>query len=380
MEGLATEQMLICLAIVVAALALSLLFSRKVVRAAGLWVMRTKNPTAEAILAGLVPAIRFIPIVAAAFAITVVVEASADAKAVVFKVDRSLIVFVLFLALFGIVAPAFDTVEARSTVIGDAMAGWAIRVARIVIVLLGIGVVLEIWDIHVGPVLAGLGLVGAAVALGAQDLFKNLIAGIFVIGEQRFESGDWVRVDGVVEGTVEAIGLRATRIRRFDLAPVFVPNSKLADNALTNFSKMTYRRISWIIGLEYGATVDQLRQIRDEIEAYIQGNDAFVKSDVAPCFVRIDSFADSSINMMIYCFTRTIDWGEWLKTKEAFAYALKGIVEQAGSGFAFPSRSIYVETVPTAAELYPLHQQASENTIQRQNTSHEEASTASTGP
>ena len=75
------------------------------------------------------------------------------------------------------------------------------------------------------------GLVGAAVALGAQDLFKNLIAGIFIIGEQRFQTGDWISVDGIVEGTIEFIGLRTTKVRRFDMAPVFVPNSKLADNA-----------------------------------------------------------------------------------------------------------------------------------------------------
>ena len=123
----------------------------------------------------------------------------------------------------------------------------------------GAATILEIWGIKIGPILAGLGLFGVAVALGAQDLFKNLISGFLVIAEKRFNPGDWIRVDGEVEGTVETINFRSTLVRRFDKAPVFVPNSKLSDNSVINFSSMTFRRIYWVIGVEYRTTVDQLR-------------------------------------------------------------------------------------------------------------------------
>ena len=109
---------------------------------------------------------------------------------------------------------------------------------------------------------------------------------------------------------------------------------------------MTYRRIYWTIGVQYRTSVEQLRQIRDQIEAYVTESAAFVDPAEASTFVRIDAFSDSAIDIMLYCFTVTTNWGEWLQIKEELAYKIKDIVEGAGSGFAFPSRSLYVETLP----------------------------------
>jgi MscS family membrane protein len=176
-------------------------------------------------------------------------------------------------------------------------------------------------------------------------LFKNLIAGMLILIERRFSHGDWILVDGVVEGLVENFGFRSTLVRRFDKAPVFVPNAMLSDNPVVNFSRMTYRRIFWKIGVLYGTSVDQLREIRDRIEQYVVESDDFAdpSSEVAT-FVRVDSFNDSSIDIMLYCFTKTKVWGEWLEIKERLAFHVKDVVEEAGSGFAFPSRSLYIET------------------------------------
>ncbi len=199
---------------------------------------------------------------------------------------------------------------------------------------------------QIGPIIAGAGLFGVAVALGAQDLFKNLIAGVLIIGEKRFRKGDWINVEGVVEGTVELIGFRSTVIRRFDQAPVLVPNAQLSDTAVTNFSEMTYRRIYWHIGVVYDTSVDQLREIRDNIEDYLVNNDDIVPADQVQLFVRIDRFNDSSIDILVYCFTHVTKWGEWLKVKEQLAYKIMDIVHAAGSSFAFPSTSLYVESLP----------------------------------
>jgi MscS family membrane protein len=224
---------------------------------------------------------------------------------------------------------------------------WLVKAIKIAFVFIGAATILEIWGIQVAPLIAGLGLFGVAVALGAQDLFKNLIAGILIIAEKRFANGDWIRVDDVVEGTVESIGFRSTRIRRFDKAPVQVPNSQLSDRAVTNFSAMTHRRIYWTIGVEYRTSVEQLRQIRDEIEKYVLDDPDFAKPPEVATFVRIDRFSDSSIDIMLYCFTVTTSWGEWLEIKERLAYRIKEIVEGAGSAFAFPSQSLYVEAMPS---------------------------------
>jgi MscS family membrane protein len=145
---------------------------------------------------------------------------------------------------------------------------------------------------------------------------------------------------------VETIGFRSTLVRRFDKAPVYVPNTALSDHAVTNFSQMTYRRINWTIGVEYRTTTPQLRTIRDDIESYLRSSSDIAQPPGAPMAVRIDAFSDSSIDILVYCFTVTTDWGEWLRVKEALAYRVREIVERAGASFAFPSQSIYVESLP----------------------------------
>ena len=267
--------------------------------------------------------------------------------------SRSIIVFVLFWALFRAIRPFFAGLDAHSRLFTDSMMGVAVAGSRLTVLALGAATILEVWGIKVGPIIAGFGLVGAAVALGAQDLFKNLIGGIFIIAERRFQIGDWIKAEGVCEGTVEEIGLRTTTVRQFDLSPIYVPNAQLSDNPVVNYQQMTYRRISWIVGLTYDTTVPQLKTIRDGIEAFLRGSADFVQTDDAPIFVRIDSFGDSAINLMVYCFTRTTDWGEWLRIKEDFAYRITAIVADAGSSMAFPSQSLYVESLPKGFELFP---------------------------
>lgn len=232
---------------------------------------------------------------------------------------------------------------------------WLIKATKAAFCFIGAATILEVWGIQVGPIIAGMGLLGVAVALGAQDLFKNLISGILILSERRFQRGDWIRVDGVVEGAVESIGFRSTLVRRFDYAPVYVPNAKLSDSLVINFSKMTHRRIYWKVGIRYGATVDQLRKIRDGIADYLNENPDIVKPPFGELFVCVDGFGESSIDLMVYCFTRTTAWGQWLTIKEALAFRIKEIVFAAGADFALPSRSLYVETMPRGpAERMPM--------------------------
>ncbi|NEU95596.1 mechanosensitive ion channel family protein [Bradyrhizobium sp. UFLA 03-164] len=328
-------------------------FSRTVISRIHAWSSGGEGDLNRTIVDALAPHLQSIPIVLAILIIGEFILTNQRLKDGLLQVDQSLIAFTIFWALFEVIGPLCAVLDGRTPIFSKAMIGWTVRVGRAIIVALGATAILEVWGIHVGPVLASFGLVGVAVALGAQNLFKNLISGIFIIGEQRFRNGDWILTEGIVEGTVETIGLRTTKVRRFDQAPVFVPNSYLADNAVTNFSQMTFRRISWIIGLDYSTTTSQLRDIRNAIEAYILGSSDFVHPPEAVAFVRVDKFNDSSIALMVYCFTRTTVWGDWLRIKEELAYAIKAIVKKAGSDFAFPSQSLYVESIPTGIELFP---------------------------
>ena len=307
---------------------------------------RSENRLDDTLATALADPVRFVPFVIGVFAASEYLTLGGTARDIADSLNRSLIVFVLFWAFYRMVDPMSFVLSQVEEIFTSAMVDWLIKAIKLLIALIGIATVLEIWGIEVGPIIAGLGLFGVAVALGAQDLFKNLIAGILILMEKRFSIGDWIRVEGVVEGTVESIGFRSTFVRRFDKAPVFVPNAQLSDSAVVNFSRMTNRRIYWMIGVEYRTTVDQLKQIRDEIEAYVLSTGDFVPPDQGTLFVRVDRFNDSSIDIMLYCFTKTTAWGEWMAIKESLAFAVKDIVARAGTGFAFPSTSLYVETVP----------------------------------
>lgn len=338
-------------------------FSRIIIGRLKAITAKTKTEMDDEVIEVLEGPLGFLPIVLGIFFATEIITLDGNLAEGAENLNRSLITFNIFWAFYNIIGPLSLTFGKLKKIFSSSMINWLIKAMHGLFIFLGAASILEIWGIQVAPLIAGLGLFGVAVALGAQDLFKNLISGIFIIGERRFHPGDWVKIDGVVEGTVEEIGFRTTTVIRFDKAPVYVPNAKLSDNAVTNFSRMSHRRIYWKIGLLYDTSRDQLNKIRSEIEDYIMTNDDFAKPPEVSTFIRIDSFNDSSIDIMLYCFTKTTVWGEWLEIKEQLALAIKDIVEGNGSGFAYPSSSIYIENLPEQVtqgkpEIFPMDEKA----------------------
>ncbi|MFP4098514.1 MAG: mechanosensitive ion channel family protein [Alphaproteobacteria bacterium] len=349
--GVDIGTMIMALGILAIFLILRGILSRYILGALEKWVEQSKTELDNKIIKAITPPVRFIPIIAGIFFASQTLPLE-GAPAIFFNnVVRSLIVYTIFWALHRALDPIQLLSKRLEKLLSKTMTKWIFKCLKIIVIFVGGAVILEIWGIAIGPLLAGLGLFGAAVALGAQDLFKNLIAGATVIAEKRFHPGDWIKVEGIVEGVVEEIGFRSTLVRRFDKAPVFVPNAALSDATVINYSRMTHRRIYWQIGVTYGTSHEQLTTIRDEITKYIEEHEDFEKPEIVPTFVRIEGFKASSIDFMIYCFTKTTVWGEWLEIREAFALAIKDIVEnKAGTSFAFPSRSLYIETLPEAAD------------------------------
>ena len=326
------------------------IFTRVVIAIADRWVERTQTKIDDYIRDAIKSPMRFLFLALGFFFATEYLHFEDTTGQIAENLNRSLIIVAIFWAIYNCIGPVSQGLRLLERVLTPEILDWLVAGAKAAVVLIAGATILQTWGIQVAPIIAGLGLFGVAVALGAQDLFKNLIGGMSILIERRFGLGDWIKVDGVVEGFVERIGFRSTLVRQFDKAPVYVPNQKLADNSVINYSAMTARRISWKIGVEYRTTHDQLRRIVADIENYLTSTDDFVQPPLAPLFVKVDSFNDSSIDIMVYCFTRTIVWGEWLSVKEALAYRIKQIVEGAGTGFAFPSQSVYVETLPMPAE------------------------------
>ena len=244
---------------------------------------------------------RFLPIVLGFFIASYYMSFGEDARAVVDTINRTLITILIFWLIHQIVEPISYILSGLDKMLTRELIGWIIKSLKILIFILGLAAVLELWGIKIGPIIAGLGLFGVAVALGAQDLFKNLISGILVLVEKRFKIGDWILVEGIIEGIVEKIGFRSTVIRKFDKSLAIIPNFQFAENAVINISETTNWRIDWAITLQYDTTVDQLKKIRNEIESHINENDDFDKA--VGIAVRVEKFSDSSIDMRVRCFT-----------------------------------------------------------------------------
>lgn len=252
-----------------------------------------------------------------------------------------------YLAVFWSIAnsidPLRDFVGEKYDFLSTTLRAWIFRAIKFVAYLVGIVSVLELWGIDAASIIAGLGLFSVALALGAQNFFKNLIGGLLIIGEKRFKQGDWINVEGVAEGEVEKIDFRSTLIRRFDKAPVFVPNSVLSDSEIINFSAMPFRRLMFNVGLIYQTTPETILAIREDIETYIANNDNLANADEATTTIRVTQFNDSSIDMLVYCFTRSTKWHDFCVAREQLILEIMKIVKKNGSDFAYPTSTIHLE-------------------------------------
>ena len=317
------------------------LISKVIIRRLAKLAKRTSNKLDDTFVQAMEGPARFLPIVIGFFIASYYLEFSPESQAFITNVNKTLITILIFWLMHQFIQPVSYLLGGLEKLLSRELIGWIIKALKILIFILGAAAVLELWGIKIGPIIAGLGLFGVAVALGAQDLFKNLISGILVLVEKRFKVGDWIIVEEIIEGIVERIGFRSTVVRKFDKSLAIIPNFQFAENAVINVSETTNWIISWVITLQYNTTVEQLKKIREEIEKYITTHEDY--NTTLGHAVRVDKFSDSSIDMYVRCFTKSGSWNNWLDVKERLAISIKEIVEKNGAAFAFPSQSIYVE-------------------------------------
>ena len=331
------------------------LFARFVIGRLSKIVLKSKTGIDDAVVEVIEGPLKFLPVVIGFFLASSYIDLKNEFQNFIDLANRTLITIFIFWFLHQLISPFAFLVKNFEQKLTTALVDWTLKGLKIIVIILGIVAILELWGIKVGPVIAGLGLFGVAVALGAQDLFKNLISGIMILMERRFMIGDVINVKGEAEGTVEQIGFRSTLIRQFDSNVVTVPNFKFAEQSVTNYSKRINRRIRWIVGLEYRTTIDQIKNIRNNIKNYIDNNKNFANEGASyynSSFVRIESFSESSIDMLVECFTASSDWKNFIEIKENLAIKIKSIVEEEKAGFAFPSQSIYIESIPGKTEIF----------------------------
>ena len=256
--------------------------------------------------------------------------------------------FCVFWALFRAVEPV--AVSLNSLIgrfgagLGDDLRQFFIRGVKTLIVVIGFVIFLEGWGIDVSAFLGGLGLAGMAVALAAKDSVANIFGGLTIFADNLYKRGDWIETPHF-EGTVEEVGLRATKVRTFAKALVTMPNAQIVDSPVINWSRMTHRRIKMVIGLEYRTTAKQMERIVEKLRDFLKNDDDVAQTDVAQ-MVHLSDFGASSINIDLYYFTKTTDWVTWREIRNRHIIAFKRIVEEEDAAFAFPSQSLYVESLP----------------------------------
>jgi len=216
------------------------------------------------------------------------------------------------------------------------------RSLKVFLYVIGAVLVLQNLGYSVSSLLAGLGIGGLAVAMASKDTVANLFGSVVIFLDKPFQIGDWIEV-GDVEGTVEEIGLRTTRIRTFANSLITMPNASFTTVAVNNWSRMKKRRIKMTVGVTYSSSPEQIERLVARLREIIAA-DEHIHDDFY--LVNFDSFGASSLDIFIYCFTRTTNWAEFLQVKQDFMLRVMRAVAELGLEFAFPSQSIYVESLP----------------------------------
>jgi MscS family membrane protein len=214
------------------------------------------------------------------------------------------------------------------------------RVVNAFVVLLALVLAVSNLGINMTGIIAGLGVGGLAVALAAQKSLENLFGGITLIMDQPVHVGDFCRFGDKV-GTVEDIGLRSTRIRTLDRTMVTIPNAEFSSMQIENYARRDRIGFSLMIGVRYETTPDQLRYLLIELKRMLL---AHPKIDPDPARVRLTGFGVNSLDLTIFAYVRTTDHTDFLAVREDVLLRIMEVVEAAGTGFAFPSQTVYEST------------------------------------
>ncbi len=239
-----------------------------------------------------------------------------------------------------------------------------LRILKVILILIVILFLFSQLGIDIKAIAASLGVGGIAIALASKDTLANFFASLNIMTDNSFSQGDWIRTDSF-EGTVVDIRMRTTRVRTFDNALITVPNTEIANAHILNWSKrIVGRRIKMSLGITYECKMQDIVNLKNDIHNMLVkhpdiANDENTILDKKRQFdvikhedlrgikktllVYLDEYAGSSINILIYCFSKSPDWEEWLKTKEDVMIKISELVEKNNCEFAYPTQTIHVK-------------------------------------
>jgi MscS family membrane protein len=244
--------------------------------------------------------------------------------------------FALFLTRFIREAEAGFIIQGADVTTANAV-GKLLRVSVLITAVLS---VLQTLGVSISGILAFGGIGGIAVGFAAKDLLANFFGGLMIYLDRPFAVGDWIRSpDRNIEGTVISIGWRLTEIRTFDQRPLYVPNSVFATISLENPSRMRNRRIKETVGVRYD-DVSKVQTIVDDVRSMLKNHPDIAQDRTL--IVNFNAFAPSSMDFLIYTFTKTTNWVEFHGIKEKVLLEIAGIIESHGAEIAYPTSTIHL--------------------------------------
>jgi len=333
--------------IVVLLVLMSSLIARHLIAKLAVRASKTSNPWDDALVGALRTRVNYlILVVGISFAFGITNQGNANGlDELVATVRYVLIVIILSwgLTVFitGVQQASIQLAVEKGTG-ADATTMRAIgKLLRTAVIITTVLVIMQTLGFSISGVLAFGGIGGIAIGFAAKDLLANFFGALTIYLDRPFSEGDWIRSpDREIEGIVESIGWRLTVIRSFDKRPIYVPNSVFASIAVENPSRMSNRRIYESIGLRY-ADIKQMDAIVAAVTQMLRTHEEIDQSQTL--IVNFIEFNASSVDFMVYTFTKTTDWVRFHQIKQDVLLQIAAIIEQQGAEMAFPSRSLYIE-------------------------------------
>jgi MscS family membrane protein len=340
--GIALWQWIALLALVVAAAIASWLIALAMFWFLRPLIRRTETPLDDHLVEGAVSPIRLVIAVVLVRAGVLPVGLDLGALDFLSTLMRALIVVAVTWFLFRLIDVFSSKLEERLVALGQSSALGAVppgrKVVKAVVTALALVAILDTFGFSVTALIAGLGVGGIAVALAAQKTIENLFGGITLYGDRPVRVGDFCRFGDKI-GTVEEIGIRSTRVRTLDRTVITIPNAEFSNLQLENFALRDSMRLHATIGVRYETTPDQLRYILVEIRKLLYAHERVTPD---PARIRFMGFGAYSLDMELFAYVNTSDWNEFLGIREDIYLRIMDIIEASGTGFAFPSQTLYL--------------------------------------
>jgi MscS family membrane protein len=247
----------------------------------------------------------------------------------------------LFYNLADVFAKYMTVITAKTeNTLDDQLVPLIRKTLRFFIVVMGVILILQNNGYNVASLIAGLGIGGLAVALAAKDTLANFFGSITIFADKPFRIGDWIKVGGV-EGTVEEVGFRTTRVRTFYNSVISVPNSNIATTDIDNLGMRKYRRFKTVLNLTYSTTPQQMEAFVEGIKAIVKSNSHF-RQDYYE--VHFNSMGAHSLDVLVYVFFDVPDWSTELQQRHNFLLEILKLAQEVGVEFAFPTQTLHVDS------------------------------------